>query len=342
MDIWFLWYLKVLQNILAISIKFINFKIISSNIGGNMSKIIFLGTAGDSFVLAKQIRASGGIIIQSGDVQIHIDPGPGALVRAVENNINLRENTAILLSNNLLINSNDLNAVIDAMTYGGMDKKGVLVANPSIINGTDEEKPVITKFHQKCLERIIVLNKGQKLGIEDIEIFATPASNKDKTAIGFRIILPDMTLGYTSNTRYSKEVKEAYEGCDVLILSVIAPAGEKEENQLNSEDAEKIIKHVNPKLAIIHQFGIKMIRSDPLYEGRELQKKTGIQVLTAKDGMTLTPGFYAAKTDQKRLNKFKEKEKKEDNKININAPSKKQEEEKPDHEHQEHLDFLNK
>ena len=195
-----------------------------------MSKITFLGTAGDSFVVSKQIRSSGGIIIQSGSVQLHLDPGPGALVKAAETKINLRANTAILVSNSSIINCNDVNAVIDAMTYGGLDKKGVLVTNQTVVNGTEEIKPYITNFHQKCLERIIILKKDQKLGIEDIEIHATPAFNNDENAIGFKIFLPDLVLGYPSNTKYSKELKKIYQECDVLILNVVAPANEKQEN----------------------------------------------------------------------------------------------------------------
>ncbi|MDP7476371.1 MAG: hypothetical protein QF655_01925, partial [Candidatus Woesearchaeota archaeon] len=56
------------------------------------SSIIFLGTGGDSYVVGKQLRASGGIILQINDDQYHIDPGPGALVMAKETGINLRAN----------------------------------------------------------------------------------------------------------------------------------------------------------------------------------------------------------------------------------------------------------
>ncbi len=89
------------------------------------TSIIFLGTAGDPFVVSRQLRSSGGIIIQIGENQFHIDPGPGALVMAKQYGVNLRENTAILVSNNKLYHANDVNAVIDAMTYSGFDKKGV-------------------------------------------------------------------------------------------------------------------------------------------------------------------------------------------------------------------------
>ena len=93
-----------------------------------MSKIIFLGTGGDKSVIGRQIRASGGIIIQNNNLQFHLDPGPGALVKAKEFGINPRATTALLVSHNHLGHCNDVNAVIDAMTLSGLDKRGVLIA----------------------------------------------------------------------------------------------------------------------------------------------------------------------------------------------------------------------
>ena len=43
--------------------------------------IKFLGTAGARVVVSKQLRASGGVWIKYQDTNLHIDPGPGALVR---------------------------------------------------------------------------------------------------------------------------------------------------------------------------------------------------------------------------------------------------------------------
>ncbi len=273
------------------------------------SKIIFLGTGGDSFVIGKQIRAAGGIILQVDDLQFHIDPGPGALINAAQHNISLRENTAVFVSSAHINQCNDVNAVIDAMTYGGMDKRGVLVANKTVVNGSETIQPYLTESHRGYLERIIVLDEGQKLAIEDIEIDAIATNNVfDPQTIGFKFYTPDIVLGYTSTTAYSKELIKAYHGCDVLILNVVNPGEEKAEGHLNTEEAKKIIMKINPKLAILNNFGIRMIKADPLYEAREIQKATGIQVLAAKDGMIVSPSSYSAKSSQKRLNLFKVKE----------------------------------
>ncbi len=272
------------------------------------TNIIFLGTSGDSFVTGKQLRASGGIILKSEDLQLHIDPGPGAVIKSIQNGINLRANTAVLVSHAHNNHCNDVNAVVDAMTYGGFDKRGVLIANQTLVNGDEDIKPYLTEFHKKCLEKLIILKPGQKVGVEDIEIHALFAEHNDKHAIGFKFFLPDFVLSYSSDTKYSKELIKAYEGSDILILNVVAPGEEKIDFQLNTDDAVKIISKVKPKLAILTHFGMKMLKADPLYEAREIFKQTGIQVIAAKDGMIISPSSYSAQSRQKRLNLFEVKE----------------------------------
>jgi len=43
-----------------------------------MPSIIFLGTGGDEYVVGKQLKGSGGIIVRVEGYQFHIDPGPAA------------------------------------------------------------------------------------------------------------------------------------------------------------------------------------------------------------------------------------------------------------------------
>ena len=239
------------------------------------SNIIFLGTGGDSYVVGKQLRASGGIILQIGDDQYHIDPGPGSLVMAKETGINLRANTALFVTHNHINHANDINAVIDAMTYGGFDKKGVLVANNTVINGSAHYQPFLQKYYRNCLERFIILGEGKKVGINDVEIKAIKAKHSEPNAIGFKFITNDYTLTYTGDTMYSAEALAEYENSNVLILNVPCLNKDESRNSLCKEDAIKIIKKVNPRLAIITHFGINFIKADPLYEIREIQKETG-------------------------------------------------------------------
>ncbi len=273
-----------------------------------MAQLIFLGTSGDSSITARQLRASGGIILQTEELQFHIDPGPGALVKAKEFGINPRATDAVLVSHNHLNHSNDLNAVIDAMTLGGLDKKGILISNQTTVNGSDSIIPALSAFHRSCLERIIILKPDQKAAVEDVEIHAIPVIHSDKEAIGFKLLAPTFTLGYTADTAFTKDLANALQKCDILILNTTYPGDTKTDNHLNREGATKIIERVKPKLAIITHFGFDMIKADPLLEARNIQLATGIQTVAAQDGLVINPSSYAANSSQARLSSFTQSE----------------------------------
>jgi len=268
------------------------------------SQIIFLGTAGDASVTARQLRASGGIILQVDDFQFHLDPGPGALNQAKELGLNLRANTAILVSHAHLNHCNDLNAVIDALTLSGLDKSGVLIANKTIIQGSENYRPYLTKYHQSLLEKVIPLEKLQKVAVELVEIHALSADHTDPHTIGFKLFCPRFTLSYTSDTRYNKQIVEEMQGSDILILNVPYPQNKAQNLNLDTENAIKIIQKVKPRLAIITHFGLEMLKADPLLEAREIQKQTNIQTIAAKDGLVISPEAYSAKSPQHRLSSF--------------------------------------
>jgi ribonuclease BN (tRNA processing enzyme) len=272
------------------------------------SSIIFLGTGGDSYVVGRQVRSSGGIILQINDDQFHIDPGPGSLVMAKGAGINLRANTALFVTHNHLNHCGDINAVVDAMTYGGFDRKGVLVANDTVINGSENHQPFLHKYYRDCLERFIVLREGQKVGINDVEVVAIKAKHSEPNAIGYKFITPDYTLTYTGDTSYSAEAVSQYENSNVLILNVPSLNKDDVRGGLCKEDAIAIIKKVNPRLAIITHFGINFLKADPLYEVREIQKQTNCQVVAAKDGMVINPVSYSVEEGQKSLFKYSKKE----------------------------------
>ncbi|MFH1848646.1 MAG: MBL fold metallo-hydrolase [archaeon] len=268
------------------------------------AEILFLGTGGDSIVVGKQLRASGGIIIRVDDNQFHIDPGPGAVVQAIGRGVNPRENTAVLVTHNHINHCNDANAVIEAMTFGGIDKIGVLVSNKTVYNGTEELPAYLTNFHKGCVEKSLAIESGQRLGINEIEILSTRAVHSDPNTIGLKFFTSKFTLSYTSDTQISQDVMVQYRESDILILNVQNPSGLKEHNHMNSDDAITFIKTAKPKLAIITHFGIKMLNADILQETRRIQKETKVQVVAATDGMSIDPTNYSANLRTKTLNLY--------------------------------------
>ena len=261
-----------------------------------MAQIIFLGTAGSSAVAAKQIRASGGIILVVEDLQFHIDPGPGALESAKRHGVNLHHNTAVLVSHNHLNHCNDLNVVIDAMTHSGIEHRGVILGSKSVLQSFDENRPFITKHHQGLVEKIIPLEKNHKVGVELVEINALSAEHTDPHALGFKFFCPKFTLSYTGDTEITDKLLDELTGSDILIMNVPYPSCMARGQNLDTEAAIKIVSHVRPKLAILTHFGLEMLKADPIQEAREVQRITGVQAIAAKDGLMVAPEGYGQYT----------------------------------------------
>ncbi|MCK5629098.1 MAG: hypothetical protein KAI26_00655 [Nanoarchaeota archaeon] len=257
-------------------------------------QIIFLGTAGDSFVYGKQLRMSGGFVLKVGRYQFIVDPGPGALMRANLCGVNLRETTAVIATHPHVNHASDINAVVGAMSYNGMDRLGVVIANKTVVEGNNDYIPALSKFHKGCVERVIGIEAGQRVGIENMELLALKARHDDPDAIGLKFVTPEFVLCYTGDTGYSEELNEQYKGCDILVLNTVHASGEKSDINLSSDDAIKIIKVAMPKLAIITHFGKSMINADPQMTARRIQKETDIQVLAATDGLVISPNFYSS------------------------------------------------
>ncbi len=267
-------------------------------------KIIFLGTGGDDIVVGKQLRSAGGIIIQVMENQIHIDPGPGAVARAADYNVNLRNNIAVIATNNYMNHAASINSVISGMTLGGLDRKGVLICAKSTYEGYMDMDPMINRYFKNFLEKDIILKAGNRVGINEIEVYATHTENPDEDAIGLRIVTPKFSLGYTSATSYHKKMAEDYKHVDIMIFHCPGVKEQEIEGTLNINDIMKLMPEIEPRLAILTGFGIKMHEGDVLAQARAIQKETKIQTIAAKDGMVLNPVSYSVNLRQRTLKLF--------------------------------------
>ncbi len=268
------------------------------------SKILFLGTGGTPTVAGKQLRKTGGFLIHAGGHQFNIDPGPGTLNSMRDYNLNPRETTAVFVSHSHITHCNDVNALLEAMTYAGLDKRGLLVCNETLIKGGEGYDAYVTKYHEQLPERIILMYPEKRIGIDSIEIHAIPAKHSDPGAVGFKFFTPEFVLAYSGDTVFTKDAIEFYKNSDILILNVVNPFNETDNLNLNADDAVKIINKASPKLVVITHFGMKMLKADPLDIAREIYKKTEVACIAAKDGMVINPLSYSANIRQRTLNLY--------------------------------------
>jgi len=268
--------------------------------------ILFLGTGGDSIVVGKQIKASGGIILELEGNQFLLDPGPGCLVRARQAGISIRNTIGVFVSHAHTNHSNDLNVVLEALSVSGLDRIGVVVCNKKVVDGDEKELPVLKNRNRDFVEKVLALGPGAKLGINNINISTTKTKHFDSEGIGFIFETPRYSIGYTSDTEFTEEIADQYNKCGVLILNCKYPTEMKEPGHLNTDDAIKFIKKAKPKLAIINHFGIKMIEANPMYEAREIQKETKVETMAAKDGLLINPVSFSSRMRQITLEPFSE------------------------------------
>ena len=242
---------------------------------------MFLGTAGARVMVANQILASGGLWFNLGGTQILFDPGPGTLVRAVKKKLKPTKLDAIILSHRHLDHSADANIMIEAMTEGGLRRRGTLFAPGDAL----EEDPVILRYLRPYLERIELLEEGKSYNIGDVS-FRTPIRHRHPVeTYGVVFETPRHTISCLVDTRFFDDLCLHYKG-DLLIINVVRIESGGPFDHLSASEAGTIINRLRPKAAILTHFGMTMWRAKPWEVASRLSRETGIRIIAARDGMT--------------------------------------------------------
>ncbi len=250
-------------------------------------ELVFLGSGGGRFVLATQKRRTGGFVLRSQDFQIHVDPGPGALLNAWKAKVNPTKTEYLFVSHLHTDHYNDAPAMIEAMTGGTVRKKGVVIGSRMFIEGSDEEVPGITNFHKSLVSQVLVAEQGKSAEFQNFKVSFTPTVHGEPTGIGFVFHFPNLTLGYTADTSYYPGMEEHFQGSDVLIMNTIHPELNHVEGIMTLGDAIKLASLVKPKLAILTHFGIKSLRFGPERMASILADRAGVRCVAARDFLTL-------------------------------------------------------
>lgn len=257
----------------------------------------------DAFATITQRRMTGGLRIDEIDGKnIHIDPGPGALVRTYQFGLTPLKLDAVLVSHSHTDHYTDAEVLIEAMTKGMTRKKGTVVGSKSVIEGYKQWGPCISKYHlSKPNVSILGVNETTRLG--EIKVKGTKTVHGDPTAVGFNLKIKNFAISYTADTEYFEDLHKYHSGADVLIASVIRPRNEKIRGHMSTHDFAELVKEVSPKLAIMTHLGMKMLVNDAKKEANTVKEQTGIHTLAAYDGMKIDLDQFMPK--QETLDSFK-------------------------------------
>lgn len=237
-------------------------------------------------MVARQLRASGGMWFRFGETRIHVDPGPGALVRALSHvpPFNPRELDAIVLSHKHLDHAGDATAMIEAMTSGGFRKRGTLLAPADAL---DQESTVLP-YAQRFVERIEVLHeRGGPYRIGDIEMHSSVRHVHAVETYGMHFRYRDLRVSYLPCGRYFEELVQDYAAHqpDVLILNVLRLSDGLDVDHLTWDQARSIVEGVRPSVAIFQHFGTKMLEANPAALAQAVEDDFGLRAIAAYDGL---------------------------------------------------------
>jgi phosphoribosyl 1,2-cyclic phosphodiesterase len=248
--------------------------------------IKFVGTAGARFVVAKQLRSSGGLWLSLEGVNLYMDPGPGALVRCLVSKPKLdpAKLDGILLSHKHLDHSGDINAMIEAMTEGGYRGHGVLFAPEDAL----EDDPVVFRYIRNYLERVEVLRENSDYSIGGLKFSTARRQVHSVETYGFNFYLSGATVSYITDTKFYPDLLTQYPG-DLLLLNVVLLAGNPEHpiEHLSLDDVRVLLKETKAKAVVLTHFGMRMLQAKPWELAERLSEETGRKVIAARDGMTL-------------------------------------------------------
>lgn len=251
-----------------------------------MASITFLGTGGGRFATIYQARATGGIYFEDGR-NLHLDPGPGALVRMRSVGIDPLTTDAILISHCHPDHYLDAEILIEAMTEGGTRKQGILIGSQSVIEGNGDFGPAISDYHLAKPKVVKVMHPFNKVSIKPYEISATPSAHSDTSSVGFRIQTTAGLVSYVSDTQLVEQVIKAHRNCRVMIACVTRPLGQRIPHHLSTEDAGYLIEKTKPELAVITHFGMRVIQENPETQAKWIEERSGVKTVAARDFMML-------------------------------------------------------
>ncbi len=220
--------------------------------------------------------------------QIHVDPGPGALVRATSAvpPCDPADLDALVLSHKHLDHAGDINVMIEAMTQGGWRRRGTVLAPRDAFEGEAVIFPYAAKFVASCT---YTEASAGPYRINDVELRTSLRHRHGVETYGMHFAYRGTTISYLPCTRYFEGLAEDYAAYrpDVLIVNVLRFRDSMQVDHLSYDEARHVFAVVRPRVGVMTHFSTKMLEARPERLAREIEDELGIRVYAAYDGWTL-------------------------------------------------------
>ncbi|MDD5337213.1 MAG: MBL fold metallo-hydrolase, partial [Candidatus ainarchaeum sp.] len=231
----------------------------------------------------------------NGSMNIHVDPGPGALVRSLDAGQNPMSLDAIIVTHLHIDHCSDANVLSEAMSRYTLKKNGIIIGSRNSIEGDHKGDRAFSTYHLSKVKEVYSAKWGEKKifsnGKGSFEIEILKAKHEEESCFGFKLAMDGLTIGYTSDTEYFDGLYGQYKGCDWLITNTMKPRKDDYKGHFTSDETIELLKIAKPKMAILTHMGMKMLDEGPEKEAARIERESGVRTIAAKDKMVLKPGL---------------------------------------------------
>ncbi len=225
----------------------------------DQDEFFFLGFGGARFNVVSQYYPTGGIIFRMNGVQVHVDPGPAAILYTQLAQVDPEETRVVAVTHDHTDHVVDVPVMLEAMHKGDMRTKvGTLLAPPAYITG-------LRDYYRSLPETIVALRPGESHtipGQPDFKVVATPAVHDDNVpTIGLKFYAGDYCLGFTSDTEVFPKFVSTYQDCDILVCNILRPESYHCDRHMTTNEVlpylEELRQHHRLKAVVLYHLGAR-------------------------------------------------------------------------------------
>jgi len=250
-----------------------------------MARVFFLGTGGGRWSTIFQDRGTGGFRVELEKEKIHVDPGPGAIVKCREYGINPRETTAVVCSHAHLDHTNDAEVMVEAMCMAR--RGGIFMGSKSAVQGMDGFEPALDAYHQDMVSEVVTLGDGTAHRLQDCGVRSFILKHNDPSGVGILFETEHGQIGYVSDTEYFDALPKIFGKCSILIVNLMRPGNFRIRGHMCTEDLIKFLPKVHAEKVVLQHFGLKMLRNGPEVEVMRIKQATKKNCIAAVDGQEI-------------------------------------------------------
>ena len=173
-------------------------------------RLTFLGTGGNPEAIISQGPRTAGFVINLGELRMHVDPGPGAVIRSLEAGLDPADLDAIYISHGHLDHYAGVESVVEGMCWAMSTRRGILLAPGEVL----QERNLVSRYHQGKAGYIpyrggpqaVSLESSRPVEVKGLTLTPVPAYHGGEN-YGFILDSPQLRLGYTSDTNYIRSYR---------------------------------------------------------------------------------------------------------------------------------------